>query len=112
LVGAARLELMGLSLALGLPGGGGAPLAWLPGEAGAPTLTDNGLPGTLALSWLGGLRLQAGQRVLLGYVEVPGGAPASALQFIGAIANSADGRLLAVGLPALAVEQREAYSEP
>jgi uncharacterized repeat protein (TIGR01451 family) len=105
LVGAARLDLVGLSLALGLPGGG-APLAWLAGEAGAPTLTDNGLPGTLALSWLGGLRLQAGQRVLLGYAEITGGAPASALQFIGAIANSADGRPLAVGLPSLAVEQR------
>jgi len=106
LVGAARLDLMGLSLALGLPGSGGAPLAWRAGEAGAPTLTDNGLPGTLALSWLGGLRLQAGQRVLLGYAEVPGGAPASALQFIGAIANAADGRPLAVGLPSLTVEQR------
>jgi uncharacterized repeat protein (TIGR01451 family) len=108
LTAAARLELMGLSLALGLPGGGGAPLAWLAGEAGAPTLTDNGLPGTLALSWLGGLRLQAGQRVLLGYAEITG-APADAarlLRFLGAIANSADGRPLAVGLPSLAVEQR------
>jgi hypothetical protein len=88
--------------------GGGAPLAWLAGEAGAPTLTDNGLPGTLALSWLGGLRLQAGQRVLLGYAEITG-APADAarlLRFFGAIANSADGRPLAVGLPSLAVEQR------
>jgi len=106
LTAAARLDLMGLSLALGLPGGGGAPLVWLAGEAGAPTLTDNGLPGTLALSWLGGLRLQAGQRVLLGYAEVPGGAPAGALQFIGAIANSADGRPLAVGLPSLTMERR------
>ena len=108
LVGAARLELMGLSLALGLPGGGGAPLAWLAGDAGAPTLTDHGLPGTLALSWLGGLRLQAGQRVLLGYAEITG-APTDAarlLRFFGAIANSADGRPLAVGLPSLAVEQR------
>jgi hypothetical protein len=105
LTAAARLDLVGLSLALGLPGGG-APLAWLPGEAGAPTLTDDGLPGTLALSWLGGLRLQAGQRVLLGYAEMTAGAPASALQFIGAIANSADGRPLAVGLPALAVQRR------
>jgi len=95
LTAAARLELRGLSLALALPGGG-APLAWLPGEAGAPTLTDSGLPGTLALAWLGGLRLQAGQRVLLGYAEMTGGAQASALKFIGAIANSADGRPLAV----------------
>ncbi|MCX6619389.1 MAG: LamG domain-containing protein, partial [Acidobacteria bacterium] len=104
LVGAARLELIGLSLALGLPGGG-APLAWLAGEAGAPTLTDNGLPGTLALSWLGGLRLQAGQRVLLGYAEITGASADAArlLRFFGAIANAADGRPLAVGLPSLAV---------
>jgi len=69
-----NLDLGGLSLALGWTDSSPAAQAtlhFIPAAAGAPALLDNQLPGTIAAAWLGGLRLRAGQRLLLGFVDLP-----------------------------------------
>jgi uncharacterized repeat protein (TIGR01451 family) len=68
------VDLGGLSLALGWTDSSlaaQAPLRFVSAAAGAPALLDNRLPGTIAAAWLGGLRLRAGQRLLLGFVDLP-----------------------------------------
>jgi hypothetical protein len=67
------LDLGGLSLAFGWTDSSlaaQAPLGFVSAAAGAPALLDNRLPGTIAAAWLGGLRLRAGQRLLLGFVHI------------------------------------------
>jgi sugar lactone lactonase YvrE len=69
-----NLDLGGLSLALGWTDSSPAAqatLRFISATAGAPALLDNRLPGTIAVAWLGGLQLRAGQRLLLGFVDVP-----------------------------------------
>ena len=98
------LDLAGLSFALAIDNQPGT--RWLRFVAGersgdlrvamkAPTLVDAGLPGVLAVAWLDGLQVAAGQRLLLGYVEIAGAEagrlPAATLQFHGISANAPDG---------------------
>ena len=68
------LDLGGLSLALGWTDSSPAAqatLRFIPAAAGAPALLDDGLPGAIAAAWLGRLQLRAGQRLLLGFVDLP-----------------------------------------
>ena len=87
----ADLELAGLSLSMGLDSG---ELRFVHTNP-APDLADTALPGKLALAWLSGLSVRAGQRVLLGYVETPIGA--RPLTFYGASANAVDGKTVNLG---------------
>jgi hypothetical protein len=92
---ARALELAGLSFSLGMTGL--QPVTWNlePGTAPPPTLVDPDVPGVLAVAWLEGLQVAAGQRLLLGYVEIAGAEagrlPAATLQFHGISANAPDG---------------------
>jgi len=86
------LELAGLSFSIGMTGL--QPGTWnlKPGTAPPPTLVDADVPGVLAVAWLEGLQVAAGQRLPLGYVVAPGLAPGTdGLQFIGISANAPDG---------------------
>jgi len=85
------LALAGLSFSLQLSAVSGttAPRgSWdpEPGVVPAPTLVDADVPGMLAVAWLDGLRLEAGRRVLLGYVVGAG-----SLRFQGISATTPDG---------------------
>jgi hypothetical protein len=98
------LDLGGLSLAFGWTDFGlaaQAPLRFVSAAAGAPALLDNRLPGTIAVAWLGGLRLRAGQRLLLGYVDLPAaGGQVSFPALYGVRANDrTTGRQVAIGAP-------------
>ena len=65
------LQLAGLALSIGVEGdGNSAQLRFTPGVAGAPTLVDTGVPGVVSAAWLEPLVVQAGQRLLLGLVEI------------------------------------------
>jgi hypothetical protein len=87
LVGRSEAVLAGLGFAVGLEGEDRARpiqarLRFVPNDAfQAPSLVDDGLPGVLALAWLEGFRIAAGQRLLLGWVETA--APAPALRVYG-----------------------------
>ena len=98
------LDLGGLSLALGWTDSSPAAqatLRFIPAAAGAPALLDNGLPGTIAAAWLGGLRLRAGQRLLLGFVDLPAaGQPVALPLLYGVKANDREtGRQVPIGGP-------------
>jgi len=65
----------GLAFGVSIGRGSAAPLTFAPAEGNVvwpPTLVDNQLAGKLGVAWMDALSLAAGQRVLLGYVEVPG----------------------------------------
>jgi len=85
-----EVDFGALSLALGVAAGSDeVTMRFVAGELGAPALADEGLPGNLALAWLGTVQAAAGQRVLLGYAELPPGAEqaAAGLHVHGARAN-------------------------
>ena len=87
------VNLAGLSLSVASEGSGVA-LQFIPVEVGPPSVTDNGLPGVMAVAWLKGLRIPAGD-VLIGYVQASGvdAAASFPLVFYGVDANMlADGR--------------------
>jgi DNA-binding beta-propeller fold protein YncE len=103
------LDLAGLSYAVGFAGNVPAPpLRFVAGEASAPSLVDGGVPGALAVAWLDGLRLAAGQRVLLGYVEIVGTEDAqlrTSLRIFGVSANAAkDGEAVPLSTPVPAAQ--------
>jgi hypothetical protein len=85
------LALMGLAWSVGLRDRT-APVAlsFGAGDLGKPAVVDTGEPGTLAVAHLEDLMLAAGQRLLLGYVQVPAAADgtAPALEVYGAQANT------------------------
>ena len=98
------VDLGGLSLAFGWTDSSvaaQATLRFVSAAAGAPALLDNRLPGTLAVTWLGGLRLRAGQRLLLGFVDLPvAGRQVSFPVLHGVKANDrTTGRQVPVGAP-------------
>jgi len=98
---ARALELAGLSFSIGMTGL--QPGTWNleRGTAPPPTLIDSDVPGVLAVAWLEGLQVAAGQRLLLGYVVAPGPAPGTdGLRFIGISANAPDGSEVRVSPPA------------
>ena len=94
----------GLAFGLSIGRGSAAPLTFAPAEGNVvwpPTLVDNQLAGKLGVAWLDGLSLSAGQRVLLGYVEVPGAGDRGdlLLSVHGVSADSQqDGRAIRIGL--------------
>lgn len=65
------LTLLGFAFGLGLQGRG-LPLSFVQATGQAPTLVDTGLPGKLTVGWLKPFTVTAGQRLLLGYVEISG----------------------------------------
>jgi uncharacterized repeat protein (TIGR01451 family) len=77
------LSLAGLSFAVESDEGA---LRFTPGGI-APSFSDAGLSGKVALAWLDGVSVPAGQRMLLGYVETA----SASLRFVGVSANAADG---------------------
>ncbi len=77
-------------LAIGISGE--SALSWQAGDAGSPTLSDSGIPGTLALAWLQSLNLRAEQPTLLGYVA--GGGSAPRLNILNVSAHGAGGKVL------------------
>ena len=95
-----RLDLAGLSFSVGWQGPGN-PLQFVPVEIGAPSLTDTGVPGTMAVAWLNGLQISGGN-ALIGYIQVSGVDPAGSfsLVFYGVDANtSGDGRSVQFATP-------------
>jgi hypothetical protein len=99
-----NLDLGGLSLALGWTDSSlaaQATLRFISATAGAPALLDNQLPGTIAAAWLGGLQLRAGQRLLLGFVDLPAaGQPVALPLLYGVKANDREtGRQVPIGAP-------------
>jgi hypothetical protein len=103
------LELAGLAFSILLPDGGlkaAATLQFVAGEAKPPTLVDPDVPGVLAVAWLEGLHVAAGQRLLLGYVVAPGLAPGTdGLRFVGISANGPDGSEVRVAQASLPVRE-------
>ena len=92
-----NLSLSGLAFSLG---GNDPQLQFVSAGGQAPTITDNTLPGALALAWLDGWQAKAGDRVLLGYVET-----SAPLWFSGASANSTGtGGAVALGIGPLKAE--------
>ena len=95
------LELAGLSFSIGMTGL--QPGTWNleRGTAPPPTLVDPDVPGVLSIAWLEGLQVAVGQRLLLGYVVVPGLAPGTdGLRFVGVSASAPDGSEVRVSPPA------------
>lgn len=94
----------GLAFGVSIGRGGAARLTFAPAEGNVvwpPTLVDNQLAGKLGVAWLDALSLSAGQRVLLGYVEVPGAGDTGdlLLSVHGVSADSQqDGRAIRIGL--------------
>src|ERR1035438_8894549 len=86
----ADLSLAGLSFSMQSQE---ASLQFTPGDV-APSFTDTGLPGTVAVAWLGGLAIPNGQRILVGYV--PSTDPS--LRFVGVSANDSAGSDVAIQL--------------
>ncbi len=82
-------DLAGFSFGLGVAGEA-TPLRFVPGEIAAPTVTDGNLTGSLSAAWLEGLKLPAGRRILLGYVEIPTGGrrAAESLTVHGVVTNA------------------------
>jgi hypothetical protein len=98
---ARELLLAGFGFALQIEGEGPKPaLRFIPGSQPA-TLADSALPGILALAWLDGLWVKAGERLLLGYVEAPrGGDSGIALEVFGASTyDRQDGSEVRIGVP-------------
>jgi hypothetical protein len=60
-----------------------------------PPFVDRGVSGALALAWLEGLLLRAGERLLLGYVRGP-----AAVEVLRVSATLTDGREVVVTTPA------------
>jgi hypothetical protein len=95
LVARGEATLAGVGFAVGLEGESRvrpirARLRFVPNDAfQPPSLVDDDLPGVLALAWLEGFRIAAGQRLLLGWVDAPGAAPA--LHILGFDAPTEDG---------------------
>jgi len=83
------LSLIGLSFSLGAEGS----IHFMPGGL-APSLTDTELPGIVAVAWLEGLDLKAGDRILLGYLDTQ-----ATIHFFGVSANDHNGRAVTIKMP-------------
>jgi len=95
-----NLALAGLSFGLGFAGHSSL-LHFVPASGLPPTLVDDAMPATLSVAWLEGLSVAAGERLLLGFVEIAGGKESenatALLRVYGVVANARqDGR--SVGL--------------
>jgi hypothetical protein len=84
-----ELNLSALSFSLGWTGAAArGKLRFVAAGIGAPSLLDEALAGTLAMAWLDGMQLGAGQRLLLGFIDPAGAAgELSAPAFYGVKAN-------------------------
>ena len=81
-----ELNLSALSFSLGWAGARGK-LRFVAADVGAPSLLDDALAGTLAMAWLEGMQLAAGQRLLLGFIDPAGAAGELPPAFYGVKAN-------------------------
>jgi hypothetical protein len=81
----ADLDLAGLSLSI--TSASNSALRFIAADQ-APSITDNGVAGSLGVAWLNGWSARAGQRILLGYVEARSG---SSLAIHGVSANTTGG---------------------
>jgi hypothetical protein len=86
-------ELLLSGLALGIGSATDSRLAFRPGTAPAPSLVDHGVAGSLAVAWLEGLLVRAGERLLLGYID--GARPP--LRILRISATTMDGREVSIG---------------
>jgi len=110
LVARQDLDLAGLGFSLSradAPADSGALLRFANGRL-APSLADNAIAGTLALAWLDGLWLPAGQRLLLGQVEAEDcGEAACRVQIHGATAVTRAGQTARISWPRPASPARD-----
>jgi hypothetical protein len=92
LVARSEAALAGMGFAVGFEGEARVRLRFVANEAfQAPSLVDDGVPGVLALAWLEGFRITAGERLLLGWVEAVGTTPALRVYGFDAPAESGTG---------------------
>jgi hypothetical protein len=83
-----ELNLSALSFSLGWTGAAArGKLRFVAADVGAPSLLDDALAGTLAMAWLDGMQLAAGQRLLLGFIDPADAAGALPPAFYGVKAN-------------------------
>lgn len=100
-----NLRLAALSFSAGLAGGWqDARLRFVANHRRAASLVDDQLPGKLAVAWLDGFWVNAGERVLLGVIEVAGPQPddfaSRRLRIYGVSANRLDdGRAVRLSFP-------------
>jgi hypothetical protein len=87
------LELAGLSFSAG-----GEGIVFVP--ASQPSLADSGVPNTVSVAWLKSFAMDAGQRLLLGYLQ--SNSPPSVL---GVSANAVSGDSIAVEATSLSRKQ-------
>jgi hypothetical protein len=88
------MDLVGLTFSIGC---GTCQLNYVAPGGSAPSLVDTALPGQLAVAWLNGFSAEAGDRILLGYLDA--NTPAS-LRFLGASANATgNGRVVRLAVP-------------
>ena len=84
----ARQDLVRVAVAFAL-GDQRSQLRFVPTAERPPTLAQDNQPGVVAVAWLGGLSIRAGERLLLGYVAGPAGALAN-LKVYGLSASGLD----------------------
>ena len=65
-----------------------------------PSLTEDDQPGVVAVAWLNGVTVRAGERLLLGYITGPTGAAANLKMFGLSAAGLDDNREIRRGSPA------------
>ena len=83
------LSLAGLAFSAGYDSvADGALLRFVSASGQTPSVSDNSLPGKIALAWLDGWQAKAGDVILLGYI---GAGTSRALRFFGASANATNG---------------------
>jgi hypothetical protein len=84
----ARQDLVRVAVAFAL-GDQRSQLRFVPTAERPPTLAQDDQPGVVAVAWLGGVSVRAGERLLLGYVAAPAGA-SSNLRVYGISASGLD----------------------
>jgi photosystem II stability/assembly factor-like uncharacterized protein len=84
----ARQDLVRIALTFGL-GDQQSQLRFVPTAEAPPSVAEDSQPGVVAVAWLEGLSVQAGERLLLGYVSGPAGALAG-VKVYGVSASSLD----------------------
>jgi hypothetical protein len=84
----ARNDLVRVAVTFAL-GDRRSPLRFVPTAETPPSLAESGQPGVIAVAWLNGLSVRAGERLLLGYVAGPTGASAN-LKVYGMSASGLD----------------------
>jgi hypothetical protein len=95
----ARQDLVRVAVAFAL-GDQRSQLRFVPTAERPPTLAQDNQPGVVAVAWLEGLSVRAGERLLLGYVAGPAGASANLKVYGISASGLADNREVRLDAPA------------